>query len=105
MPYQPFRTSDGDVILACGNDNLFRKFCEAAGCTELASDPRFATNGKRVENRAELTRLLQEIFGKRNTREWVGPAGGGGRAERADQRYRAGVRRAAGARRAACASS
>jgi len=71
VPYQPFRTSDGDVILACGNDNLFRKFCEAAGCTHLAADPRFATNGKRVENRAELTRLLQEVFAKRKTSEWV----------------------------------
>jgi crotonobetainyl-CoA:carnitine CoA-transferase CaiB-like acyl-CoA transferase len=71
VPYQPFRTRDGDVILACGNDNLFRKFCEAAGCTELASDARFATNGKRVENRAELTRLLQEVFAKRKTSEWV----------------------------------
>src|SRR6478735_5870869 len=47
VPYQPFRTRDGDVILACGNDNLFRKFCDAAGCAELAMDPRFATNGKR----------------------------------------------------------
>ena len=50
---------DGEVILACGNDNLYRKFCEAAGCAELASDPRFATNGKRVENRAELTRAAR----------------------------------------------
>jgi len=71
VPYQPFRASDGDVILACGNDNLYRKFCEAAGCPELASDPRFATNGKRVENRAELTRLLGEIFRKRTKKEWV----------------------------------
>jgi len=71
VPYQPFKTSDGRVILACGNDNLYRKFCEAAGCTELAQDPRFATNGKRVENRAELTRLLQRIFAKRSTHEWV----------------------------------
>jgi crotonobetainyl-CoA:carnitine CoA-transferase CaiB-like acyl-CoA transferase len=71
VPYQPFRSSDGDVILACGNDNLFRKFCEAAGCTELVSDSRFATNGKRVENRVELTRLLQEVFGKKTTAEWV----------------------------------
>jgi crotonobetainyl-CoA:carnitine CoA-transferase CaiB-like acyl-CoA transferase len=71
VPYQPFRTSDGDVILACGNDNLYRKFCDAAGCAELADDPRFATNGKRVENRVELTRLLQEVFGKRSTRAWV----------------------------------
>ncbi|MSQ54021.1 MAG: CoA transferase [Betaproteobacteria bacterium] len=71
VPYQPFRTSDGDVILACGNDNLYRKFCDAAGCAELANDARFATNGKRVENRVELTRLLQEVFGKRSTRAWV----------------------------------
>jgi crotonobetainyl-CoA:carnitine CoA-transferase CaiB-like acyl-CoA transferase len=70
-PYQPFKTADGNVILACGNDNLFRKFCAAAGCTELAEDPRFASNGKRVENRAELTRLLQAVFARRRTREWV----------------------------------
>ncbi|HMH19233.1 MAG TPA: CaiB/BaiF CoA-transferase family protein [Burkholderiales bacterium] len=71
VPYQPFRTKDGSVILACGNDNLYRKFCEVAGCAELASDARFASNGKRVENRAELTRLLQAIFVKKTTREWV----------------------------------
>jgi len=71
VPYQPFRASDGDVILACGNDNLYRKFCQAAGCPELASDPRFATNGKRVENRAELTRLLGEHFRQRTKKEWV----------------------------------
>ncbi len=71
VPYQPFRTSDGEVIVACGNDNLFRKFCAAAGCESLAAEERFATNGKRVENRAELTRLLQEIFLARDTRAWV----------------------------------
>src|SRR5205814_76868 len=71
VPYQPFRAADGDVILACGNDNLYRKFCDAAGCPELARDPRFATNGKRVENRVELTRLLSEVFKKRSKREWL----------------------------------
>jgi crotonobetainyl-CoA:carnitine CoA-transferase CaiB-like acyl-CoA transferase len=71
VPYQPFRASDGEVILACGNDNLYRKFCEAAGCPELASDARFLTNGKRVENRKELTRLLGDIFRKRTKLEWV----------------------------------
>ncbi|HYR35453.1 MAG TPA: CaiB/BaiF CoA-transferase family protein [Burkholderiales bacterium] len=71
VPYQPFGAADGEVILACGNDNLYRKFCEAAGCPELAGDPRFATNGKRVENRAELTRLLGDVFRKRTKREWL----------------------------------
>jgi formyl-CoA transferase len=71
VPYQPFRAADGELILACGNDNLYIKFCEAAGCPELARDPRFATNGKRVENRAELTRLLAEVFKKRSKNEWL----------------------------------
>jgi len=71
VPYQPFKTADGDVILACGNDNLFRKFCAAAGCAELVDDPRFTSNGKRVENRAELTRRLQAVFAQRGTRAWV----------------------------------
>jgi crotonobetainyl-CoA:carnitine CoA-transferase CaiB-like acyl-CoA transferase len=71
VPYQPFRAKDGEVILACGNDNLYRRFCDAAGCPELAVDPRFASNGKRVENRKELTRLLGEIFQKRTKKEWV----------------------------------
>ena len=70
VPYQPFRTKDGDVILACGNDNLFNKFCEVAGCQALAQDARFSTNSKRVENREEITRLLAEIFAKRTTKDW-----------------------------------
>jgi glutaryl-CoA transferase len=70
VPYQPFRCADGDVILACGNDNLYRKFCEAAGCPELANDARFATNGKRVENRDALKRLLDAIFARRTKKEW-----------------------------------
>jgi crotonobetainyl-CoA:carnitine CoA-transferase CaiB-like acyl-CoA transferase len=70
VPYQPFKTRDGDVILACGNDNLFKKFCEVAGCQQLARDARFATNSKRVENREEITRLLADIFVTRTTREW-----------------------------------
>jgi formyl-CoA transferase len=70
-PYQVFRTADGSLILACGNDNLFGKFCEVAGCHPLAKDARFVTNGRRVENRAELTRLLSEIFLKKTTKQWI----------------------------------
>ena len=71
VPYQPFRTADGSVIVACGNDNLFRRLCDVIGRPELPQDPRFASNGKRVENRAEITRLLQEIFLTRSTAQWV----------------------------------
>ncbi|MEK7230909.1 MAG: CoA transferase, partial [Pseudomonadota bacterium] len=71
VPYQTFRTKDGNIILACGNDNLFNKFCEAAGCMHLAQDARFSANAQRVRNRGEITRLLDEVFAARPTREWV----------------------------------
>ena len=71
VPYQTFRTADGDIILACGNDNLFQKFCEVAGCQHLLEDERFATNSKRVENRQAITDLLAAVFAKRTTRDWV----------------------------------
>ncbi len=71
VPYQPFHTRDGDVIIACGNDNLFRKFCDVAGCRHLLDDPRFATNADRVKNRAEIEPLIQAITRTRSTREWL----------------------------------
>jgi formyl-CoA transferase len=70
-PYQVLPTSDGSFIVACGNDNLFGKFAEVIGRPELATDARFATNGKRVANRAELTRIISEITAKRSMRHWL----------------------------------
>jgi crotonobetainyl-CoA:carnitine CoA-transferase CaiB-like acyl-CoA transferase len=71
VPYQPFHTKDGDVIIACGNDNLFRKFCGVAGCKELLQDPRFATNADRVRNRDAIEPLIEAVTRTRTTREWV----------------------------------
>ena len=71
VPYQTFATKDGAIILACGNDNLFNKFCQAAGCDHLPKDARFATNADRVKNRVEATRLLNAVFEQRTTKEWV----------------------------------
>jgi len=71
VPYQSFKTADGAIILACGNDNLFNKFCEVAQCQHLANDPKFSTNGERVNNRAEITQLLGNIFIQKSTKEWV----------------------------------
>jgi len=58
VPYQVFEVADGHLILAVGNDGQFARFCAVAGCSELASDPRFARNADRVRNRAELIPLL-----------------------------------------------
>ena len=71
VPYQTFNTADGAIILACGNDNLFKKFCEVAGCMEFTTDPKYSTNAARVQNRAEITALLNAVFAKRTTKVWV----------------------------------
>ena len=69
VPYQAFRASDAWIVIGGGNDGLFAKMAEALGHPQLASDPRFATNAQRVENRYELIQLLQNEIGKRTVRD------------------------------------
>ncbi|MBB3713633.1 crotonobetainyl-CoA:carnitine CoA-transferase CaiB-like acyl-CoA transferase [Limimaricola variabilis] len=61
-PYQVFSASDGDLILAVGNDGQFRRACNVLGLEALADDPRFVTNGARVANRAALTDAMATAF-------------------------------------------
>ena len=71
VPYQVFPTADGAIILACGNDNLFSRFCKVAGHEDLISDARFAKNVDRVRNRTTLVPILEEVFRQRGTEAWV----------------------------------
>jgi crotonobetainyl-CoA:carnitine CoA-transferase CaiB-like acyl-CoA transferase len=70
VPHQAFPTSDGYIMVAAGNDNLFRALCAALE-HDFAADPRFATNSKRVENRRALIPMLEEIFRTRSIAEWL----------------------------------
>jgi crotonobetainyl-CoA:carnitine CoA-transferase CaiB-like acyl-CoA transferase len=69
VPHQAFPTRDGYIMVAAGNDNLFRALCGAIA-HDFAADPRFATNSKRVENRRTLIPLLEDIFRARPSAEW-----------------------------------
>jgi crotonobetainyl-CoA:carnitine CoA-transferase CaiB-like acyl-CoA transferase len=71
VPYQVFATLDGHMILAIPNDGQFRRFCAAAGVAELADDPRFVDNPKRVEHRAELIDYLRPALASRTTGQWI----------------------------------
>jgi len=72
VPYETFLARDGIYIaLGVGNDNQWRKFCKLAGVEPLADDPHYATNPKRVENRKELVPLLQEVFLRKDSGEWL----------------------------------
>lgn len=80
VPYQVFevRPPEGSVegtrdhlILAVGNDGQFAKFCEVAGVSSLARDPRYARNAERVRHRGELVPLLEGIMKTRTKADWL----------------------------------
>ena len=71
VPYEGFATSDGYIVLAVGNDAQFARFCDLAGCPELATDPRFATNPKRVINREVLVPIIEECMRARSSADWL----------------------------------
>jgi crotonobetainyl-CoA:carnitine CoA-transferase CaiB-like acyl-CoA transferase len=71
VPYQVFATADGAIMLSVGNDSTFERFCKAFGLEHLLTDERFATNAKRVENRALVTDTLTPVMKSRTTNEWI----------------------------------
>ena len=70
-PYDSFATADGEIVLAIGNDDQWRRFCAAAGLPALASDPRFATNPDRVRQYEALRAAIEPGLRSAGTREWV----------------------------------
>ncbi len=70
MPYQMFKTRTRDVAIGVGSDGLWKAFCPALGIEDVMSDPRYATNRARIQNRVALRALLQEVFLTRTYEEW-----------------------------------
>jgi formyl-CoA transferase len=71
VPYQTFACADGHIIVATGNDGQYQKFVEAGGRPELGSDPRFATNPLRVQNRDVLVPVLAAMVKEKKRDEWI----------------------------------
>ena len=71
VPYQVFATVDQPIIIAVGNDRQFAKLAEMCGHPEWTSDERFASNGARVANRAEIVRLVSECIRRKSAAEWL----------------------------------
>ena len=70
VPYQLFKTADGWLVLAVGNDGQWQRFCSAANLIDLAADQRFRANADRVRRREELVPLLESQLQQRSTAEW-----------------------------------
>ena len=70
-PMGVYRARDGHLNLAVGSEVMWQRFCQAIERPDLATDPRFATNQGRIDNRAALNVLVEEIFATASAVEWV----------------------------------
>lgn len=68
-PYESFRTKDGHINIAVGNNALWSVFCKVLGMEDYEKDPRFETNPKRVENRPALVQLIEERTSRYTSQE------------------------------------
>ncbi|MEX1171436.1 MAG: CoA transferase [Chloroflexota bacterium] len=70
VPYETFATGDGELAVAVGSERQWPRLCTAMGLAELATDPRFVTNGDRVEHRTELRGILASRFVQDTSATW-----------------------------------
>ena len=70
-PYQAFTAADGWITVGAANQANWLRLLDAIEAKELGDDPRFATNGGRMENRAALEDVLNARFGQRPVADWV----------------------------------
>jgi len=71
VPYETFSASDGDFVIAVGNDALWRAFCTACGLEALGDDPQFATNRQRVQGYGVLKPVIVERLRTKTRAEWI----------------------------------
>lgn len=70
VPYQAFPTADRHIMVAAGNEALWRRFAEAIGLGHLVEDPRFEANSDRVRNREQLLPLIEGALAATGAEEW-----------------------------------
>jgi crotonobetainyl-CoA:carnitine CoA-transferase CaiB-like acyl-CoA transferase len=71
-PYQVFKTKDGDLVIAVGNDQQFKRFAVVLGRPELAEMEEFIHNEQRLQNTDKLIAICEELLAKKTKREWKG---------------------------------
>ncbi len=97
-PFGPFKASNGDIVIAAANDTLFAALAGALDQPELADDPRFLSNDRRVTNQPALQTEIDRILSARTVKEWIAILPGRRSTLRADQYRRQGAAGSATAR-------
>jgi crotonobetainyl-CoA:carnitine CoA-transferase CaiB-like acyl-CoA transferase len=71
VPYKAYEAADRWLVIAAGNDALFRRLCEVLGRREWADDPRFAGNAARVQHREALNDMIAALVATRPAAHWM----------------------------------
>ncbi len=70
-PFAIFRTADQPIVIAAGNDGLFKKLCTALGKPEWSADPLYATNATRLAAAAELAAAIEAVLAGHGAAHWL----------------------------------
>ncbi len=70
-PFEAFATADGHIVIAAGNDGLFRRLAETIGRADLAAQPDYANNNARTDNQIALKREIERALQAAGTAEWL----------------------------------
>jgi CoA:oxalate CoA-transferase len=77
-PFQAFRTGDGNIIIAAGNDGLFVKLAAAIGKPQMAQSPDYKTNALRLKHQPQLQQEIEAVLALKTTAQWIAIIGGAG---------------------------
>ena len=70
-PFEAFKTKDSYIIIAAGNDKLFKNLCNVLQIQEISTDERFSTNSLRSENVDQLKKIIEEKLSLKTTDVWI----------------------------------
>ena len=70
VPFEPFDSKDSKIVVAVGNDGIWKRFCKVTGLDDIVDDPRFSTNPERNNNYDTLRPILAEKLIEKTTDEW-----------------------------------
>ncbi|TQC45387.1 CoA transferase [Rhodococcus sp. WS4] len=71
FPQGTFKTADGAMTLACGNEKMWHRLCEVLEIQACKNDERFADNAGRMTNRVQLRRIIEDVLAAKSTDEWL----------------------------------
>lgn len=70
VPFEPFESKDSKIVIAVGNDGIWKRFCSVTGLDELVDDPKYSTNPERNNNYDSLRPILAEKLKEKTTDDW-----------------------------------